>query len=128
MNCYCPHCGFKNSYATAKPKKCQSCGDVLEEVKKAPARTSRPARYEEPEETFEEETFNFTIAAKREGNEGFMTVEQLRQSGVSLGRGADPNQAIKQTVETPKQPVNPFANRESGGAKKIRSASQGLRD
>ncbi len=91
MQCYCESCGFKNSFAGIKPKKCSSC-DASLDPKPAPPRqvavTRRP-RYEEveAEEQFDEipveEQFHLDPKSFRfeKYQGGFLTVEQLRNGG-----------------------------------------------
>lgn len=106
MTTYCPHCGYKNSYATAKPTKCQSCDDLLEPkpvVREKPVAKRRPGYdpIEVDEEGIGEESEGFDIAALKrsvkvepDGNEGgFMTIGQIQKNGGSFARGGVPEGA-----------------------------------
>ncbi len=92
MQCYCESCGFKNSYAGIKPKKCSSCEASLDPKPTPPRRAVvKQPRYheieveaaEEVEEIPVEEQFNLDPKSfrfeKYEG--GFLTIEQLCKGG-----------------------------------------------
>ena len=98
MHVYCSSCGYKNSFSSTRPKRCESCGEELEIKPKPKHHQTRKAHYEEPETVLEPEFDAQAIKASillhpEENDNKFMTIEQLRKSEGSFARGSAPVEA-----------------------------------